>query len=132
MSAPRSWWMARPRRSARAAHPGPSTSLSPRPTDQTAYSGSFAVNPGNQNFTWDGRGNDGKLWADDNYTLSASAVDANSQSVGISTEVQATVDSVDLTQNPPVLSINGQNYTMDKIKRIVRPGSTTAANQSGA
>ena len=47
-------------------------------------------------------------------------------------EVQATVDSVDLTQNPPVLSINGQNYTMDKIKRIVRPGSTTAANQSGA
>jgi len=59
-------------------------------------------------------------------------VDANSQSVGISTEVQATVDSVDLTQNPPVLSINGQNYTMDKIKRIVRPGSTTAANQSGA
>ena len=30
------------------------------------------------------------------------------------------VDSVDLTQNPPVLSIGGQNYTLDKIKRIVR------------
>ena len=50
-------------------------------------------------------------------------MDANSQSVGISTKVQATVDSVDLTQNPPVLSINGQDYTMDKIKRIVRTGS---------
>jgi flagellar basal-body rod modification protein FlgD len=37
--------------------------------------------------------------------------------------VQAAVDSVDLTQNPPVLSINGGNYTIDKIKRIVRPTS---------
>jgi flagellar basal-body rod modification protein FlgD len=92
-------------------------------TGQTVYTGSLAVNPGNQGFTWDGRGNDGKQWPDGNYTLSATGVDANKQSVGISTEVQATVDSVDLTQTPPLLSINGQNYTMDKIKRIVRPGA---------
>ena len=93
-------------------------------TGQTAYTGTFAVNPGNQNFVWDGRGNDGKLWPDSNYKLTA--VDANKQSVAISTEVQAVVDSVDLTQDPPVLSINGQNYTTDKIKRIVPPGSTVA------
>ncbi|MEP7031705.1 MAG: flagellar hook capping FlgD N-terminal domain-containing protein [Pseudolabrys sp.] len=92
-------------------------------TGQTAYSGNFAVNPGNQNFVWDGRGNDGRLWADGNYTMTATAIDANKQSVGISTEVQAIVDSVDLTQNPPLLSINGQTYTMDKIKRIVRAGA---------
>jgi flagellar basal-body rod modification protein FlgD len=30
------------------------------------------------------------------------------------------VDSVDLSQSPPVMSINGQNYTLDKIKRVVR------------
>ena len=30
------------------------------------------------------------------------------------------MDSVDLTQDPPQLSINGQNYILDKIKRIVR------------
>jgi flagellar basal-body rod modification protein FlgD len=54
--------------------------------------------------------------------LSATAVDANKQSVGISTEVQAQVDSVDLTQTPPLLSINGQNYSLDRIKRIVRTG----------
>ena len=92
-------------------------------TGQTAYSGSFAVNPGNQVFNWDGRGNDGKQWPDGNYTLSATAVDANKQSVGISTEVTAKVDSVDLTQSPPLLSINGQNFTLDKIKRIVRAGA---------
>ena len=33
------------------------------------------------------------------------------------------VDSVDLTQDPPVLSINGQNYTLDKIKRVIRSAS---------
>ena len=92
-------------------------------TGQTAYTGNFGVNPGNQPFTWNGRGNDGKVWPDGNYTLTATALDASGQSVAISTEVQATVDSVDLTQTPPVLSVNGQNYTLDKIKRIVRSGS---------
>ena len=90
---------------------------------QTVYSGTFGVNPGNQPFTWNGRGNDGRVWPDGSYTLSATALDANQQSVAISTEVQAQVDSVDLTQTPPLLSVNGQNYTLDKIKRIVRPGS---------
>jgi flagellar basal-body rod modification protein FlgD len=97
-------------------------------TGQTAYTGTFAGTPGVMNFTWDGRGNDGKSWPAGNYTMSATAVDANNQSVGISTEVQAVVDSVDLTQDPPTLSVNGQNYTMDKIKRIVRPTTTTTTS----
>jgi flagellar basal-body rod modification protein FlgD len=97
-------------------------------TGQTAYTGTFAGTPGVMNFTWDGRGNDGKSWPAGNYTMAATAVDANNQSVGISTEVQAVVDSVDLTQDPPTLSVNGQNYTMDKIKRIVRPTTTTTTS----
>src|SRR6476619_5705978 len=92
-------------------------------TGQNAFTGTVAVNPGAQNFIWNGRGNDGRIWPDGSYTLTATAVDANNQSVAISTEVQATVDSVDLTQDPPQLSINGQNYTLDKIKRIVRRSS---------
>lgn len=92
-------------------------------TGQNVYTGTVAVNPGTQNFTWNGRGNDGRVWPDGAYTLTATAVDANQQSVAISTEVQAVVDSVDLTQDTPQLSINGQNYTLDKIKRIVRSTS---------
>ena len=41
-------------------------------------------------------------------------------SVAISTEVQGIVDSVDLSASPPLLSIGGQSYTTDKIKRVVR------------
>jgi flagellar basal-body rod modification protein FlgD len=92
-------------------------------TGQTAYSGTFAVNPGSQSFTWDGIGADGKQWPAGNYTLTATAIDANKQTVAVSTEIEAVVDSVDLTQDPPLLSINGQDYTLDKVKRIVRPGA---------
>jgi flagellar basal-body rod modification protein FlgD len=88
-------------------------------TGRTAYTGSFAVNAGSQNFTWDGHGSDGTLWPDGTYTLSATAVDASGQSTAISTQVQAKVSSVDLTQTPPVLSINGQNYTVSQLQEIV-------------
>ena len=94
---------------------------------QTAYTGTFAVNPGTQKFSWDGRGIDGKKWPDGNYTMSATALDANKQSVGISTQVEAVVDSVDLTQSPPVLSINGSNYNVNQIKQLVRPGYTATS-----
>ena len=88
-------------------------------TGQTAYTNTFAVNSGQQNFTWDGRGTDGRLWPTGTYKLTANAVDASGQPTAVSTQVQAPVDSVDLTQTPPVLSINGQNYTMSQLQKIV-------------
>jgi flagellar basal-body rod modification protein FlgD len=88
-------------------------------TGQTAYTGNFSVGAGMQNFTWDGHGNNGKLWPAGSYTLTAAAVDASGQSTAISTQVQAPVDSVDLSQNPPLLSVNGQNYTLNQIQKIV-------------
>jgi flagellar basal-body rod modification protein FlgD len=88
-------------------------------TGQNAYTGTFAVNSGAQSFTWDGRGNDGRIWPTGSYKLTATGVDASGQPTAISTQVQAPVDSVDLTQTPPVLSINGQNYTMNQLQKIV-------------
>jgi flagellar basal-body rod modification protein FlgD len=89
---------------------------------QQVYTGSFSMNTGPQNFSWDGHGNNGTLWPDGNYTISVTAKDAAGQTTAIAPEVQGAVDSVDLTQNPPVLSIGGQTFTLDKIKRVVRPG----------
>ena len=92
-------------------------------TGQTVYTSKSAVNSGANTFTWDGRGNDGKLWPDGNYTLTATAVDASGQSTTLSTQVEAKVDSVDLTQSPPLLSINGQSYSMDQLQQIVARGN---------
>ena len=91
-------------------------------TGQTAYSGSYPLNAGAQNFTWDGRGANGTQWPDGTYTLSITAKDASGQAVAVSTTVNGTVDAVDLTQNPPALTIGGQSYALDKIKQVVRPG----------
>jgi flagellar basal-body rod modification protein FlgD len=89
-------------------------------TGQTAYSGAFTMNAGAQNFVWDGRDNKGAQWPDGNYTMSVTAQDASGQAVAIPTEVQGVIDSVDLTKNPPLLSIGQQTFALDKIKRVVR------------
>src|SRR5215475_14514041 len=92
-------------------------------TGQTVYSGSFTMDTGLQTFSWDGRDNTGTLWPDGKYTISVTGKDASGQTVSVPTEVEGIVDSVDLNQTPPVLSMGGQDYTLDKLKRVVRPGS---------
>jgi len=87
---------------------------------QTAYTGNFSLKEGNSSFVWDGKGNDGVQWPAGTYTLTATGKDSSGNNVAISTEVQGIVDSVDLTASPPLLSIGGQTYTTDKIKRVVR------------
>ena len=89
-------------------------------TGQTVYTNSYTVTAGNnQTFGWDGKGNDGTQWPDGKYTLTATGTDNNGQTVGISTGIQGTVSSVDLTQSPPLLTINNQTYTVNQIKAIV-------------
>ena len=89
-------------------------------TGQTVYTTDTTMNAGRQTFTWDGRDASGVQWPSGNYTIAISAKDANGQAVTIPTAIQAPVDSADLTQSPPLLSIAGQDYTLDKIKRVVR------------
>ena len=90
---------------------------------QTVYSSSYTIQSGPQNFVWDGRDTNGRLWPDGKYSLSVTAKDANGQGVAISTEVEGIVDSADLTKTPPVLTIGQQSFTLDKIKRVLRNGS---------
>lgn len=87
---------------------------------QAAFTGNYTVAAGNnQPFVWNGKGTDGTQWPDGNYTMTATAKDANNNSVAISTQVVGVVNSVDLTQSPPLLSIGGQTYTVSQIQSIV-------------
>jgi flagellar basal-body rod modification protein FlgD len=86
---------------------------------QTVFTGSYSANAGNnQPFKWDGKGNDGTQWPDGQYTLTATAADSSGNSVAVGTLVSGTVSSVDLTQTPPLLLVNGQSYTVTQLKSI--------------
>jgi flagellar basal-body rod modification protein FlgD len=89
-------------------------------TGQAVFTGNYAVTAGNnQPFVWNGQGSDGTQLPDGNYTLTATAKDASNNSVAITTAIQGVVNSVDLTQSPPLLSIDGQTYTVSQIQSIV-------------
>ncbi|MDB5576222.1 MAG: flagellar biosynthesis protein FlgD [Bradyrhizobium sp.] len=87
---------------------------------QTVYSGNFALDQTKASFIWDGKGNDGTQWPAGAYKMTATGKDSTGKDVAIATEIQGIVDSVDLTASPPLLSIGGNNYTTDQIRRVVR------------
>jgi flagellar basal-body rod modification protein FlgD len=90
---------------------------------QLVYSGTVTLQAGSNTFKWNGQGNTGTQWPDGAYTISVTANDASGQPVGVSTLVSGVVDSVDLTKNPPLLSINGQTYTVNQIQGVTRNGA---------
>src|SRR5438552_1177487 len=94
-------------------------------TGQTAYSGTYNLNQGNASFVWDGKGNDGSQWPAGSYKLTATAKDSSGNDVAIGTEIQGVVDSVDMTATPALLSIGGQTYTTNQIKRVMRPSTSS-------
>jgi len=85
---------------------------------QTVYTTTVPESAGSQNFTWNGIGSDGTQWPDGQYTLTASTTDSSGNSVGITTQIAGTVSGVNLTASPPLLTINGQSYTVNQIQSI--------------
>ncbi len=90
----------------------------------TAFSGKYSVNPGDQTFRWDGKGADGTQWPEGSYTIEVVAKDASNAAVPVITQIAGVVDSADLTKTPPLLSIGGQTFTVDKINKIIARAST--------
>jgi flagellar basal-body rod modification protein FlgD len=87
---------------------------------QNVFTGDFTVSAGkNQPFLWDGKGTDGTQWQDGQYTMTATATDSAGNSQAIDTSIAGVVSSVDLTQTPPLLTIDGQSFTVNQIQRIV-------------
>jgi flagellar basal-body rod modification protein FlgD len=85
---------------------------------QTVFTQTVPETAGTQGFTWNGIGSDGTQWPDGQYTLIASTTDSTGGQVGVVTQVAGTVSSVNLTQTPPLLTINGQSFTVNQILSI--------------
>ena len=93
-------------------------------TGQTVFTGQYSAGAGSDiPFTWNGQGNDGTQWPDGKYTITATGKDASNNNVGVAAQVQGTVSSVDLTQSPPLLTIDGQSYTLSQVKSVVATSS---------
>jgi flagellar basal-body rod modification protein FlgD len=105
-----------------ASKPSSATINISNSSGQVVFSGTTTLQAGTNTFTWNGQGNNGTQWPDGIYTMSVTAKDTTGQSVGVSTLVTGVVDSVDLTQNPPVLSVNGQKFTVNQIQGVSRNG----------
>jgi flagellar basal-body rod modification protein FlgD len=86
------------------------------------YAETRSLGAGPQTFAWNGRNSNGALQPDGSYKISVVAKDASGQSVGVSTLIEGTVDGVDLSVSPPLLSIGGQSFTLDKIRQVRRAG----------
>jgi flagellar basal-body rod modification protein FlgD len=84
----------------------------------TAYSGKLSLNAGTQSYTWNGQGSNGQTWPDGTYTLSITATGANGQAVTVSSQVQGVVSGVNLTSNPPTLTVGGQNIQISQVTSI--------------
>ena len=91
-------------------------------TGQTVYSGTAQIQSGQQTFTWNGIGTNGAVLANGNYTIAISATDSNNQAIAVSTDATGTVDNIDVTQTPPVLTIGGKQYPLTQIKQVNRAG----------
>jgi flagellar basal-body rod modification protein FlgD len=99
----------------------------------TVFTGSYSVSAGNdQPYIWNGMGNDGTQFPDGNYTMTATAKDSSGNSVGVTTAIEGTVNSVDLTQSPPLLWVNGQSFTLSQIQSIVNPTSSSGSGSGSS
>jgi flagellar basal-body rod modification protein FlgD len=69
-------------------------------TGQNVFSGSYTMQAGVNDFTWDGKSTNGTQWPSGNYTMTVTAKDTSGQSISVPTEVEGLVNSADLTKNP--------------------------------
>jgi flagellar basal-body rod modification protein FlgD len=88
-------------------------------TGATVYSTTQALQPGQQTFTWNGQTTNGNLLTSGAYSISITATDANGQSVGVATQTQGVVTGVDVSKNPPALTINGQSFPLNQVQQVV-------------
>jgi flagellar basal-body rod modification protein FlgD len=85
---------------------------------QVAYTGTVSLSAGNNSYSWNGQGNNGVTWPDGNYTVSITATGANGQPVTVTTQVQGVVSAIDVSQNPPTVTVNGASYPINEIQSI--------------
>jgi flagellar basal-body rod modification protein FlgD len=90
---------------------------------KTVYSTTQTVQPGSQSLAWNGKDSQGNTFPDGAYTVSISAIGSSGQTVPVTTQTQGVVTGVDVSKNPPNLTIGGQSYPLNQITQIFSAGT---------
>ena len=89
---------------------------------QTVYTGTTSLNSGNNTYTWNGVGTNKITQAPGTYTLSVSATSATGSAVTVSSQSSGTVTAVNVSQNPPTVTVGGQSYPISSIQSVTSSG----------
>ena len=92
------------------------------------YTGTTSLSSGNQTYTWNGVGANGVTWPDGTYNLSVSATSATGSAVTVSSQTSGTVTAVNISQNPPQVTVGGQSYPLSAIQSITSSGASNFLN----
>lgn len=85
---------------------------------QTLYRQTVNLTQGVQNFTWDGRTNDGTIAPDGLYSLTLEARNDDGDLVEVSTAISGTVSGVDLSANPPLLLVGQAKVPINAVTSV--------------
>jgi len=88
------------------------------------------VNPGEQQFLWDGKDLGGGQMIEGAYPFEVVAVNAEGQTISVETRIQGKVDSINLENDDPILYIGETALTLDQIKDI-KQGESLLLDESG-
>lgn len=99
---------------------------------QVAFTGTVSLNAGSNTYTWNGQGANGVTWPDGNYTMAINATGANGQPVTVTTAVQGTISAVNVSQNPPQITVGGQSYPVSAIQSINSSSLNSGLNNLGS
>jgi len=97
----------------------------------TVYTGTLPLNAGTQSFSWSGQGNNGQTWPDGTYTLSISATGATGQPVSVTTQIQGVISGVNISQNPPTVTVSGQSVPISQIQSISNGALSSLTSLNG-
>lgn len=97
------------------------------------FTQNLSLNQGQGTFEWDGEDAGGLPFPDGQYSITIDARDADENPITVLTQVKGIVESVDLTGDEPILTVNGSRLTLGAILSVTLPdtGDTGETDDTG-
>lgn len=101
-----------------AAKSGTATITIKDAAGKTVLTRTESLKAGDNPFSWNGKGDDGKTYTDGSYTIGVSAKTAAGSNIKTTTDITGKVDSLEWSDGIPYLSIGGTKYLTSAVVKI--------------